>query len=102
MATEHRLPFHCYDVADYISAIEWPKALRARMPADQPLSPAELTAYRSLLMKLAWPVRHVLPQYAYQVSSLVPKALRLRESMRASFMFSSLQLQLHQEKTGRT
>ena len=30
----------------------------------------ELTAFRSLLMKLAWPVRHVLPQFAYQVSFL--------------------------------
>ena len=46
------------------------------MPADQPWSSAELTAYRSLLMKLAWPVRHVLPQYAYSVSSLASQSTK--------------------------
>ena len=58
------------DMAEYVKTVERPKALKARMPIAMELSSVELTAYRSLLMKLAWPVRHVLPQFAYQVSVL--------------------------------
>jgi len=90
------------DMAEYISTIEWPEVLRARMPADQPLSPAELTAYRSLLMKLAWPVRHVLPQYAYSVSSLASQSTKATGEYARSFISFSLQLLLHQEKIGHT
>ena len=36
----------------------------------------ELTAYQSLLMKLAWPVRHLLPQFAYSVGFLASQCTK--------------------------
>jgi hypothetical protein len=40
---------------------------------DRLLTPSEVTTFRSLLMKLAWPVRQVLPQLAYGVSYLATR-----------------------------
>jgi hypothetical protein len=53
----------------YINGIESERPKRSD-PNDRALTERETTAFRSLLMKLAWPVRHVLPELAYGVSYL--------------------------------
>ena len=69
------------------------------MPSEQALSPFELTAYRSLLMKLAWPVRHVLPQYATRKAISHRNAPRLLVNMCAIYAPYMLRLLLPLRRT---
>ena len=43
------------------------------MPEDKELDRAQQKNFRSQVMKLSWPVRHVIPQLAYGVSVLSSK-----------------------------
>jgi hypothetical protein len=40
---------------------------------ERPVTPEELSQYRSALMKLAWPVRQMIPQLAYAISYLASR-----------------------------
>jgi hypothetical protein len=60
------------NMSKYITALQTTEVDRKRKDEDI-LSDEETTAHRSALMKLAWPVRHVLPQLSYSVSFLASK-----------------------------
>ena len=60
------------DMDTYIGKIESTPPKRTD-PDERPLTPRETTDFRSLLMKLAWPVRQVLPELAYGVSFLATR-----------------------------
>ena len=62
------------DMEDYCSKLEkvFVPMARRRTP-KAPLTPTELSHYRSLVGQLAWPARQCMPQLAYHVSDLQQK-----------------------------
>ena len=52
------------------------RQLKARTPPEQARPPVELAAFHSSLTKLAWPARHALPQFAYQVCFLASRTAK--------------------------
>ena len=67
------------DMQDYCSKLEKVKIPMARRTSPKaPLTPTELSHYRSIVGQLAWPARQCMPQLAYHVSDLQQKLVKLR------------------------
>ena len=64
-------------MASYVKNIHVPKVEKKRGEASkEPLSPADLTAFRQLVMRLRWPAQLAMPQMLYSVSSLAQRVAK--------------------------